>query len=430
MIQGKGLQLVTALAVIAVSVGSALVVGAGLDLIAILIASALVLTFLMLHQDDERPPVPTPQPKSTTEQDYLAQPAFRQIIDGLTAPVLVIAGGRVLTANPPALKLLGQHILGEDVRIAIRHPAAAERLTSTETMDAPMKIDIVGLGIRAQRWAMRIIPLDSNAEQQRLFVYLEDETDMHAAERARGDFVANASHELRTPLAAILGFIETLQDPNAGGDAQTRERFLAILGKEARRMRQLVDDLMSLSRIEADKHRLPTELIAMQELISEVLAVSRQNLGDRGGDIVSAIGDDLPPVQGDRLQIGQLLHNLVSNSAKYGRPGTPITVQVRAVEPAMLRLEVSDEGEGIPPDHLPRLTERFYRVDSGRSRAMGGTGLGLAIVKHIVERHRGRLDIVSTMGKGTTVSVLLPQAERKTESIEGDDEKGLSAQVS
>ena len=430
MIQGKGLQLVTALAVIAVSVGSALIVGAGLDLIAILIASALVLTFLMLHQDDERPPVPTPQPKGTTEQDYLAQPAFRQIIDGLTAPVLVIAGGRVLTANPPALKLLGQHILGEDVRIAIRHPAAAERLTSTETMDAPMKIDIVGLGIRAQRWAMRIIPLDSNAEQQRLFVYLEDETDMHAAERARGDFVANASHELRTPLAAILGFIETLQDPNAGGDAQTRERFLAILGKEARRMRQLVDDLMSLSRIEADKHRLPTELIAMQELISEVLAVSRQNLGDRGGDIVSAIGDDLPPVQGDRLQIGQLLHNLVSNSAKYGRPGTPITVQVRAVEPAMLRLEVSDEGEGIPPDHLPRLTERFYRVDSGRSRAMGGTGLGLAIVKHIVERHRGRLDIVSTMGKGTTVSVLLPQAERKTESIEGDDEKGLSAQVS
>lgn len=430
MIQGKGLQLVTALTVIAVSVVSALMVGAGLDLIAILIASALVLTFLMLHQEDERPPAPVPQPASAAQEDYLAQPAFRRIVDGLTAPVLVIAGGRVLTANPPALKLLGHHILGEDVRIAIRHPAAAERLTSTEPMDAPMKIDIVGLGIRAQRWAMRIIPLDSNAEQQRLFVYLEDETDMHAAERARGDFVANASHELRTPLAAILGFIETLQDPNAGGDAQTRGRFLSILEKEARRMRQLVDDLMSLSRIEADKHRLPTELIAMQELIAEVLAVSRQNLGERGGDIVSAIGDDLPPVQGDRLQIGQLLHNLVSNSAKYGRPGTPITVQVRTVEPAMLRLEVSDEGEGVPPDHLPRLTERFYRVDSGRSRAMGGTGLGLAIVKHIVERHRGRLDIVSTLGKGTTVSVLLPQAERKTESAEDDDEKDLSANVS
>lgn len=195
-------------------------------------------------------------------------------------------------------------------------------------------------------------------------------------------------------------------------------------------MRQLVDDLMSLSRIEADKHRLPTELIAMPELIAEVLAVSRQNLGERGGDIVSALGDDLPPVQGDRLQIGQLLHNLVSNSAKYGRPGSPITVQVRAVDSAMIRLEVSDEGEGIPPDHLPRLTERFYRVDSGRSRALGGTGLGLAIVKHIVERHRGRLDIKSSMGKGTTVSVLLPQAEKKTEATEVTHEIDASAPLS
>ncbi|RXR31030.1 sensor histidine kinase [Sphingobium fluviale] len=430
MIPGKSLQLSTALTVIAVSVGAMLMVGAGLDVVAILIATALVLTFLMLHQEDERLPPPALQAPDTESDDYLDLPAFRQIVHGLNAPVLVIAGGRVMTANAPALKLLGQHILGEDVRIAIRHPAAAERLTSAEPMDAPVKIDIIGLGTRAQRWAMRIIPLGRDTEQQRLFVYLEDETDMHAAERARGDFVANASHELRTPLAAILGFIETLQDPHAGGDAQTRGRFLSILESEARRMRQLVDDLMSLSRIEADKHRLPTELIAMPELIAEVLAVSRQNLGERGGDIVSALGDDLPPVQGDRLQIGQLLHNLVSNSAKYGRPGSPITVQVRAVDSAMIRLEVSDEGEGIPPDHLPRLTERFYRVDSGRSRALGGTGLGLAIVKHIVERHRGRLDIKSSMGKGTTVSVLLPQAEKKTEATEVTHEIDASAPLS
>jgi two-component system phosphate regulon sensor histidine kinase PhoR len=260
---------------------------------------------------------------------------------------------------------------------------------------------------------MRIIPIDPEAEHPRLFVTLDDESDLHAAERARGDFVANASHELRTPLAAILGFVETLHDPNAGGDAQTRARFLSIIENEAKRMRQLVDDLMSLSRIEADKYRQPTEPMALPELIGEVMAVSRQNLGERGGDIIVALEDDLPSIAGDRTQIGQLLHNLVSNSAKYGRPGSPITVRAQAIEPAMIRLEVSDEGEGVPPDHLPRLTERFYRVDSGRSRALGGTGLGLAIVKHIVERHRGRLDIASTPGKGTTVSVLLPQAERE-----------------
>lgn len=194
-------------------------------------------------------------------------------------------------------------------------------------------------------------------------------------------------------------------------------------------MRQLVDDLMSLSRIEADKHRLPTEMIVMPELVAEVLAVSRQNLGQRGADIIAEMGDDIPPVQGDRLQIGQLLHNLVSNSAKYGRPGTPIIVHVRALESGMVRLEVSDEGEGIPPDHLPRLTERFYRVDSGRSRALGGTGLGLAIVKHIVERHRGRLDIMSTIGKGTMVCVLLPQAERTSDGDE-EDAGAASAAVS
>ena len=285
------------------------------------------------------------------------------------------------------------------------------------------KIDIVGIGTRAQRWAMRIIPLDQNAGQQRLFVYLDDETDLHAAERSRGDFVANASHELRTPLAAILGFVETLQDPNAGGDAQTRSRFLSIIENEAKRMRQLVDDLMSLSRIEADKHRQPTELIALPDLISEVVAVARQNLGERGADIVIRPDRNLPQIMGDRTQIGQLLHNLINNSAKYGRPGTPITIIARAVEPTMVRLEVSDEGEGIPPDHLPRLTERFYRVDSGRSRSLGGTGLGLAIVKHIVERHRGRLDIHSEIGKGTSISVLLPQTERSASSQKDDADR-------
>ena len=173
-------------------------------------------------------------------------------------------------------------------------------------------------------------------------------------------------------------------------------------------MQHLVDDLMSLSRIEADKHRLPADRIDIGALAQQVVADARQSLGKRGQDIICDIAAKLEPIQGDTAQLSQLLHNLVNNSAKYGRPGTPIRLSIAASPPHMLRIEVSDEGEGIAPDHLPRLTERFYRVDSGRSRAVGGTGLGLAIVKHIVERHRGRLDISSVVGKGTTVSVLLP----------------------
>lgn len=412
MNQSKALHLITAITVIAFAFVSAAMVGASHVTLAILVVSGLLLIFVMWERDDGHargiaaaamPPPP--------EADLIGLPGFRRIIEGLTDPILVVRRGKVIEANTAALRQLGSHIVGEDVRIAIRHPAAAERLTSPDNLDGPVKIDIVGLDARSHRWAMRIIPIDIVAGQQRLFVHLSDESDRHAAERVRGDFVANASHELRTPLAAILGFVETLQDPKAGGDTDTRGRFLSILEKEARRMQQLVDDLMSLSRIEADKHRLPSTPIDLAALVEEVTALCRQNLGQRGADIVADISDDLAPVQGDRTQIAQLLHNLLSNSAKYGRPTTPILVRLTSAPSGMIRLEVSDQGEGIAPEHLPRLTERFYRVDSGRSRAMGGTGLGLAIVKHIVERHRGRLDIASNVGKGTTVSILLPQAD-------------------
>jgi two-component system phosphate regulon sensor histidine kinase PhoR len=208
-----------------------------------------------------------------------------------------------------------------------------------------------------------------------------------------------------------LGFIETLADPELGKDTETRNRFLKIMDGEARRMQRLVDDLMSLSRVEAEKYRAPETAVDLSELVAEVVGVFRSSHGDRGRDVEMALPPGMPMVQGDRVQLSQLLHNLIGNSAKYGRPGTPIAVALIPGPGAMIRLTVADEGEGIAPDHLPRLTERFYRVDSGRSRAMGGTGLGLAIVKHIVERHRGRLDIASTLGKGTTISVLFPVAQ-------------------
>lgn len=420
MNESRTLQLFTAITVIAVGIASALSVGANTITLVVMLAMGALLISVLWDRHREQPSLALmPVSTSPSSANLLELPSFSRIVEGLLEPILIIDNGRVALANKGALKLLGDHIVGEDVRIAIRHPAAAERLAGNEQLEKAVKIDIVGLGTRNQRWTMQIIPIDHHNKRQRLFVHLADESGTYVAERVRGDFVANASHELRTPLAAILGFVETLQDAKAGGDPETRERFLSILEKEARRMQQLVDDLMSLSRIEADKHRLPSTYIEMPELIDEVLRLCRQNLGTRGADIIAEIENDIPPVQGDRTQITQVLHNLVSNSAKYGKPTTPIIVRLSATSSTMVRLEVSDEGEGIAADHIPRLTERFYRVDSGRSRAMGGTGLGLAIVKHIIERHRGRLDIVSTVGKGTSISVLLPQADRSTKDADG-----------
>lgn len=333
-------------------------------------------------------------------------PAADSIADAIEAifePVLLVAANRVIAANQPARTLLGEHILGEDVRVAIRHPAAAERLLDPDEAAADAPIQLVGLGARDQHWEMRVRALPGG---QRI-VHLSDRTGSHAADRIRVDFVANASHELRTPLASILGFIETLED--AADDPETRTRFLGVMGNEARRMQRLIDDLMSLSRIEAEKYRAPDDSVDLPELIEEVQTELSALAPERAGDIV-VDSDVIAPVRGDRVQLSQLLHNIVGNAMKYGRPGSPVTVSLRGAGESMVRLSVTDEGEGIAPEHLPRLTERFYRVDSSRSRAAGGTGLGLAIVKHIVERHRGRLDITSTVGTGTRVTIVLPAA--------------------
>ncbi len=329
-------------------------------------------------------------------------PGIAEVLDAIAEPVLLIADRRVVAANPPARTLLGQHILGEDVRVAIRHPAAAERLMSPSDPGSAAPIHLVGLGTRDQRWEMRVTTL---ADGRRI-VHLVDRTGSYATERIRVDFVANASHELRTPLASLLGYVETLED-GAGEDPGLRERFLKIMHGEARRMQRLIDDLISLSRIEAEKYRAPDDPVALGELIDAVCI--ELSGAPRAGDVVTEIAET-GPVRGDASQLSQLLHNVIGNAMKYGREGTPILVSLLPEGDSMIRLSVTDQGDGIPPEHLPRLTERFYRVDAGRSRTIGGTGLGLSIVKHIVERHRGRFDIASTVGKGTTVSVLLPLA--------------------
>ncbi|WP_294201283.1 ATP-binding protein, partial [uncultured Sphingomonas sp.] len=225
----------------------------------------------------------------------------------------------------------------------------------------------------------------------------------------------NASHELRTPLASILGFIETLSD-EAGEDAEIRARFLKVMFDEARRMQRLVEDLISLSRIEADKYRQPAQPVDMSDLVQHVWDEFLDSGSPRADDIHCEWPEDLPPVAGDRAQLSQMLHNLIGNAMKYGRADTPVRVTL-ARDGAMLKLAVADRGEGIAASHIPRLTERFYRVDSGRSRSIGGTGLGLAIVKHIVERHRGKLEIASEVGVGTTFTVRLPALKNADRAV-------------
>jgi two-component system, OmpR family, phosphate regulon sensor histidine kinase PhoR len=223
--------------------------------------------------------------------------------------------------------------------------------------------------------------------------------------RAHTDFVANASHELRTPLAAVLGYVETLQEGDGKLDTPTAQKFLGIIEREAKRMHALVSDLMSLSRVEAEKHDLPSERIDLATLVERA---ARDAAGSLRMDRLEIVLAAEPCVLGDRQQLEQVVRNLVDNALKYGAPETPVTVTLDLAQADQARIAVADQGEGIAPEQIPHLTRRFYRTDPGRSRASGGTGLGLAIVKHIVERHRGRLDITSELGKGTRVVVRLP----------------------
>jgi len=262
---------------------------------------------------------------------------------------------------------------------------------------------LVGLGEAARRWTMRLARLEDGST----LVRLRDKSEAHAAEQMRVDFVANASHELRTPLATVVGYAETLREQGEELDPETRERFTAIVHDEARRMQRLVEDLISLSRIEAERFSTPREALSLEDLVEQVIDDCRSAADERGCNLQVEIEADLPAAAGDRIQILQMIENLVSNALRYGRPGTPVSIRL-ARERDMVHLAVSDQGEGIPAEHIPRITERFYRVDPSRSRALGGTGLGMAIVKHIVERHRGRLSIDSVVGEGTTFHVLLP----------------------
>jgi len=325
------------------------------------------------------------------------------LLEGLSEAALILAGGKVVAANAAARDLLGGFIRGAALREVISHPAALAALERGN--NAAEGVELTGLGGLRRHWLMRSSTLDDGTSLIRFL----DRSEARLAEQMRVDFVANASHELRTPLSTLIGYTETLREQADEIEPATRERFLSVVHDEARRMQRVVEDLISLSRIEAEKFTAPTEAVELEPLIEQASESARRMAEERGSPIVCAIADGLPAIAADRSQILQLLDNLIANALRYGEAGTPVTISAQAEGP-MVHLSVADQGEGIAPEHIARVTERFYRVDTSRSRSLGGTGLGLSIVKHIVERHRGRLSIESEVGIGTTIHVFVPVA--------------------
>lgn len=328
------------------------------------------------------------------EEGSVSRQAMVALVEPFSVPVLMLDRQRIASANAAAREALGPHIVGQDARVALRHPQAITLLDKPEGMAL-----VRGLTGARSIWQVSRVAIDERFS----LIELVNRTAEADISRAHTDFVANASHELRTPLASIIGYVETLADPDARIDPVTSAKFHATVLREARRLQTLVEDLMSLSRIEAEKHEFPREHIDLGQLAQTI-----------GGEVGFTVGEErivleTEPgmVSGDRQQLDQLIRNLIDNALKYGDAEAPVTVRVQR-DGGDVVLEVQDRGEGIHPDHLPYLTRRFYRSDPGRSRAAGGTGLGLAIVKHIVERHRGRLDIASTVGEGSTFTVRLP----------------------
>ena len=380
--------------------------------ILVVFVSMLIALFVAANPDDHDD-VPSDVLNASTENTQQmpalsSHPQLQSFIDASADAILMVENARVTAANQVALRLLGGNIVGQNVRMAFRHAGAIERLSDPDANHSGHPIRLTGIGQKNQLWDMRIQTMGPSQK----IVFLADRSGTQAAEKMRVDFVANASHELLTPLAAIKGFIETLDDPAAGDDAATRSRFLGIMATETNRMQALVRDLMSLSRIEAEKYDPPQTPVDFASIIMETVDHLRNSQKDRGADIAVDVTSDLPPVMGDAGQLRQLASNILNNAMKYGHAGTPVSVSLTPSKSgAMINFAVTDVGDGIAPEHLPRLTERFYRVDSGRSRLVGGTGLGLSLVKHIVDRHRGHLEIRSILGKGTKVSVLLPAAQ-------------------
>ena len=358
-----------------------------------------------------------PEPVALRVETARAPPAFRRALDALPAPTILIDRRAIVVhANRAAPESFPGLRPGFPVSSVFRDPdllAAIDRLLRGSLSETVELVEPVPIE-RSFLVTLHRLGGDGQAQPSDddsiAVIHLMETTQARRAERMRVDFVANASHELRTPLASILGFVETLQGP-AKDDPVARSRFLDIMATQAQRMARLINDLLSLSRLEMRAHIRPQDQVDLGLLIP-ALVDTLSGLATERGTTITLLVDDAADlvVSGDRDELTRMGENLIENAIKYG--GSPGRVEIRCGrQDDWLALEVRDFGPGIAADHLPRLTERFYRVDVQESRVLGGTGLGLAIVKHIVTRHGGRLEIESRPGEGALFRVLLPALE-------------------
>ncbi|MBF9234892.1 two-component sensor histidine kinase [Microvirga sp. BT350] len=335
--------------------------------------------------------------------------------------ILVDRRALVVEANAAARVLLPGLKNGHPLSFALRSPDVLDGIDEVLSSGVPLKVEYSERVPTERTFEVHIGLLQPDASGVEVLsgvvLFFRDLTSARRLEAMRADFVANASHELRTPLASLLGFIETLQGP-ARNDAKARERFLDIMRGQAQRMKRLIDDLLSLSRIEMRAHVPPTEPVDLTSIARQMVETLTPLARDRGVVIQATLPDGPLPVLGDRDELLRVIENLIENAVKYGESGGKVEVELASVPTpgdqgsSQAILAVQDYGPGIAPEYLPRLTERFYRVDVAESRDKGGTGLGLAIVKHIVNRHRGHLDIASEPGRGARFTVTLPEAQR------------------
>ncbi|MBX9933394.1 MAG: PAS domain-containing protein [Methylobacterium sp.] len=360
-----------------------------------------------------RPHTVIPVEPDASERHSVAEALLANIPDPV---ILVDRRAVVIEVNPAARALLPNLKLRHPLSFALRAPEILDGIEEVLRTGQPLKT-LYNTRVPTERaFEVQIgalpMPEGPAGGQPNVVLFLRDLTSARRLEAMRVDFVANASHELRTPLASLLGFIETLQGP-ARNDTAARERFLGIMRMQALRMTRLIDDLLSLSRIELREHVAPTRVEDLAQIVRQMVDTQGPLARNRGVTLVVEATDEPHPILGDRDELLRVVENLVENAVKYGGGGT-VTVSLNREDPQNLRkprfvLAVSDNGPGIAAEHIPRLTERFYRVDVASSRDQGGTGLGLAIVKHIVNRHRGRLIIESVPDEGTTVKALLPE---------------------
>jgi two-component system phosphate regulon sensor histidine kinase PhoR len=405
-------------AAIGIAAGSALVAAIGMAGLWVSVAVAIAVACLGMLLPGNAPELNDSVSLIDGGQHHVPRIA-RDVFERLPDPLMLLgSGGRVAYANDAMRALVGIDVENKPVSAVLRTPAVLEAIDHASETGEQSSFEFV-LHVPVERHYSAYVSRAQDAPRLTALL-LHDLTAVKRAEEARADFIANASHELRTPLAAVSGFIDTLRG-HAKDDEEARDKFLHIMSVEAGRMRRLIEDLLSLTRIELNEHVPPAGQADVTSVVRDAAAILGPLAEADGVTVTVENAAPVPLVVGERDELMQLFQNLIHNAIKYGKRGGHVWIDIepaaspvpgRGQAESMIAIRIRDDGEGVAREAIPRLTERFYRVDVKRSRERGGTGLGLAIVKHIIARHQGRLQIESEVGEGSTFTVFLPAREK------------------